>query len=146
MEERVIIGKVAGYEAPPGSPEGTLRLADGSRFTLLRSDKRFDYWLGFLKDKQESGTPVYVQADPATGAVRRILVVLPKRIESVGDAPEGDRLSVAILREPSTYFLRTSRPEYGEWRDRLKAAQQAHAALPLVVEPETKEILHVGKP
>ncbi len=122
----------------PGGPVDDTRAGEGRG--------RFDYWLGFLKDKQESGTPVYVQADPATGAVRRILVVLPKRIESVGDAPEGDRLSVAILREPSIYFLRTSRPEYGEWRDRLKDAQKAHAALPLVVEPETKEILHVGKP
>ncbi|HXB56636.1 MAG TPA: hypothetical protein VN461_17845 [Vicinamibacteria bacterium] len=146
MEEKVIIGKVAGCEAPPGSSEGTLRLADGSRFTLLRSDKRFDFWLGLLKDKQDSGTPIYVQADPATGAVRRILVVLPKRIESVGNAPEGDRLSVAILREPSMYFLRTTRADYAEWRDRLKDAQQTHAPLPLVVEPDSKEILHVGKP
>lgn len=138
------VARISGIDTPRASADGTLTLEDGCRVTLPRQSPLFNFWSGWLPEQQEAREPVYVEYDPGTRAAQRILATTAWGIEHLALTPTGERLSVILLMKPSEYWLRTTRPEYADWRAVLEKAQQSGERLLLVTQPETYEILHVA--
>jgi len=142
-ETKTAVGKISSVELPAGA-DGSVVLDDGTRVTLSPKSPLFDFWKGWLPERQAAAKPVYVEYD-ASGAALRILNTIEWKIEGLGTAPDGDRLRVILLMKPSTYWLRASRPEYSSWRGLLAEAQKSKEPLLLVTQPETYEVLYVAK-
>jgi hypothetical protein len=143
-ENRTAVGKITGVEVPDGG-DGTLTLEGGTKVTLPQKSQLYDFWKGWLPERQAAGQRVFVEYD-AAGVALRILNTIEWKVEGLGTTPDGDRLRVTLLMKPSSYWLRVGRPEYAAWRALLAEALQSKEPLLLVTQPETYEILHVSKP
>jgi hypothetical protein len=142
-ETKTAVGKISAVELPAGA-DGSLALDSGTRVTLPQKSALYDFWKGWLPERQAAGQPVYVEYD-GSGAAQRILNTIEWRVEGLGATPDGDRLRVTLLMKPSSYWLRVSRPEYSAWRALLAEAHQSKEPLRLVTQPETYEVLYVAK-
>jgi hypothetical protein len=145
-ESKSSVARISGIDTSNAAANGTLTLEDGSRITLARESPLFDFWSGWLPEQQTAEKPVYVEYDSGTRAAERILATMEWGIEQLAAMPEGERLRVDLLMKPSAYWLRTTRPEYAAWRAALEEAQRSERPLLLVTQPESCEILHVGRP
>jgi hypothetical protein len=142
-ETRTAVGKITSVEAPAGA-DGALTLDDGTKVTLPHKSALYDFWQGWLPERQASGSRIYVEYDGARVA-QRIFNTIEWRVEGLGAAPDGDRLRVTLLMKPSSYWLRASHPQYAAWRALLAEAHQSQDPLLLVTQPETYEVLYVAK-
>jgi hypothetical protein len=141
MAQAVAVDRVASFEDSGGGPGAALALKDGTSLVVPRADQRFAHWSARLKEEQASGDFVYVAYDPTSRTVSQILAPIARRIESVGAAPEGERLAVQIWMSPSTHFIVTTRPGYAELHARLVAAVASKDKLLVTTSVEDLEVL-----
>ena len=78
--------------------------------------------------------------------MKSILSPFARRIEQVGEAPEGEKLAVLIFMSPARHFILTSRPGYPELRSRLEEAVRSGQKLLVTTEPGQMEILDARLP
>jgi hypothetical protein len=140
MAQAVAVDRVASFE-DAGGAAASLVLKDGTALLVPRTDQRFAHWSARLKEEQASGDPVYVAYDAASRTVSQILAPIARRIESVGTAPEGERLAVQLWMSPSTHFIVSTRPGYAELHARLAAAVASKEKLLVTTSVEDLEVL-----
>lgn len=143
---RVVVDRVQSFEDAPPAPDAVLTLNDGTRCLLARDDKRFPFWSQFLPEDKESGAPVWVQFEAASGRARAVMPTALRQIEMVDAEPRDGRLSVEILMAPSPYFLKADRPDYEALKARLSESAKTQKPLLMVINPVTSEIMDARTP
>lgn len=142
----VVVERVESFEDKEGAPAAELKLKGGTACLVPRDDRRFAFWSTMLKEDQASGAPVYVAFEPTSRQVKSILSPFARRIEQVGEAPEGEKLAVLIYMSPARHFILTTRPGYAELRSRLEEAVRSGQKLLVTTEPGEMEILDARLP
>jgi hypothetical protein len=143
---RVVVDRVKSFEDAPPAPDAVLTLNDGTRCLLAREDKRFPFWSQFLPEDKESGAPVWVQFEAASGRARAVMPTALRQIETVDAEPKDGRLAVRILMAPSRYFLKVDRPDYEALKARLSESATSHKPLLMVINPVASEIMDARTP
>lgn len=110
-------------------------------YIVDRHDPRLEVWSRMIKQSITSGKPLYIEFDPDTERINRILQPSFRQVEFVASTPEGSRLKLTFNMAPSAYFLDTTRSEYPGWRALLEEHKRTKAPLLVTEDPETQEVL-----
>jgi hypothetical protein len=116
---------------------------DDSVFRINKTDLRFGIWADFLKRREQSGLPVFVDLDTITNEVVTVLAPFMRKVRFIAGQPEGSRLSVTLLAAPASFFLNTSDENFGTFRSKLEREVDTGNRLLITAIPGTNEIVDV---
>jgi hypothetical protein len=107
------------------STEGAaISLEDGRRARLDPDDPRSAQRLSLLAGLSQLGIPVYLEIDPESSIITRLLIPTIARVVDIRTAADG---SVEVLLEPShaRHVLPDDQPAHDEYLQALRAAQRS---------------------
>lgn len=118
-------------------------LHDGTAYSIDKRDPRFAAWITFLKERRESGNPVYVKSEK--GSVKEVFAPSLRRVHAIREERGDDRhrLVVFLLPTPSARFLNPARDGFDEMRTKLEAALGSGEQVLVTVDPYNDEIVDV---
>lgn len=131
-----------------GEPSDRVR-AEGGAWIALEGDRRARLdpddarspgFARLLRGLQEQRLPAYLEVDPATSLVSRILIPLVTRVDAIRPTPAG--LEIELAASHARHILRREDPEFTETARTLEAARQDKSAL-LVTEDERHQVIDV---
>jgi hypothetical protein len=96
--------------------------------------------LEILEGLRALGTPVYLEIDPGTQAITRLLIPLVSEVVGVEDTP--GEISVELARSHARHVLRRQNNDFPELLERLRVAVDQHT-LQIVTETDQHEIIDV---
>jgi hypothetical protein len=146
MEETSVLEAVVGVEDRGDAADAVLQLADGTRCTLDRQDRRLPIWRRLLDGARRTGTPVYVACAAGGGPAAVILPAAARRIARVGPEADGGRVPVAVDMSASAHHLSGRRAGHAQLRALLEQVAGRDEPLLLAVDPATLEIVAARRP
>jgi hypothetical protein len=120
-----------------------IKLAGGQTAKLDAADPRAGIYAEILDELRDMGTPVYLEVDPATQAISRLLIPLTVRVAAV-TAMESGELDVELEISSSRHLLRPDNPDFQQLVKALRDAQSSRASV-IVTETDEHEIIDVRK-
>src|SRR5438045_2495222 len=85
------------YRAADAAPSFiVIHLQGGMSCRLDMNDRRAPIWASLLAELWQSNDPVFLEADPKTNTIVRLLLPKPYQVKEVADQPRGDRLYVEL--------------------------------------------------
>jgi hypothetical protein len=145
----VIVGLITRIDPPIGrpgvemfraSPDGFLIQFDSDRSARLAPGDRAAGQLEILADLQRMQHPAYVEFDPDTRIIARLLIPLVAQI--VGITPTADGVAVELEISHARHTLRRSNPDFEELLSTLREAQAKGGAW-IITETDDHEIIDV---
>jgi hypothetical protein len=132
------------YRAADAAPSFLLvHLRGGQSFKLDMNDRRAAIWVALLNELWQSDEPVFLEADPQTNIIVRLLLPKAYSVKRVAAQPDGDRLEVELEISHARHFLRVSNPDHPQLLRELTNAQR-HGTTVLVTESlDEPEIIDV---
>lgn len=118
-------------------------LQTGTTCTLDAASPKTPHYLRTLGLLWQGRMPVYLETDPNTNLVSRLLVPRVFQVESVVAAPTGDRVLVRFQISHAIHFLRTANPNFQALLTALQTANQHKTAVLVTEEPDRPEIIDV---
>jgi hypothetical protein len=120
-----------------------LLLENGKSHALEKSNPLYDSWSRFLTARNSSGDPVYVESDPDTRLVRRVLAPIERHVMSISPRAENKRLAVAFHMAPSMFYLEEGHPRFADFIGDLVEGLRSGTPLLVTTDPTTHAILDV---
>jgi hypothetical protein len=126
----VIVSRVARFDPPLEHPPAELlrseaglaiELEDGRRVRLDPGDTRSIAYAQILESLRTQRRPVYLELDPATAAIRRMLIPHVTRVLAINPIDSGV-FGVEIERSHARHVLRGSQPNFGQLERQLRDA------------------------
>lgn len=105
----------------PGRPL-EIEFVDGSRVRLLPEDPRSAGFARTLAALQRRGKPVYVEVEPASGAITRLLIPHDTRVIGVHAVDDG--VAVELAYSHARHVLRRDHPDFDELQALLRNARE----------------------
>jgi len=140
-----IVGRITRIEPSPDPDErGALSIVVGGEERSLRldpSDTRSADFAQVLDGLSKQGLPVYLEIDPATSSVTRLLIPNVTRIANLRPLDEGI-LSVEFQLSHGRHVLRQNLPDYEEFERQLRVALDSRAPL-IITEDDAHTIIDV---
>jgi Glutaminase len=145
----VIVGRVSAVDvALAGEPAGRDRAEDGAwvefegqgRARLDPNDARSAGFAQVLRGLQKESLPAYVEVDPATSAITRLLLPLVTRVDAVRKTSAGLELDLAASH--ARHVVPRDSVDFDELARELEESRRARAAV-LVTEDERHQIIDV---
>lgn len=99
----------------------TIALADGRTARIDANDARAAALGAVLEDLRRRKMPVYIETDPASGAIGRVYIPKLVRVESIDEEPGGD-VSVTFENSHARHVVRRDAPDS---RELLRALREA---------------------
>ena len=122
-------------------PGLAVELADGRRVRLDPADPRSAGLAQVLDGLSKQRLPVYLEVDPATSAITRLLIPHVTRIVSIRPIDEGV-LGVEIEQSHGRHVLRRGSPDFEELEGQLRGALQSGAPV-ILTEDDAHEIIDI---
>jgi hypothetical protein len=119
----------------------SVELEGGRRVRLSPADPRSAGLARVLDELRTRRRPVYLEIDPATLAITRLLIPHVTRILGLRPAPDGS-LDVELERSHARHRLRRDSPDFGELQGRLRDALGSRAQV-ILTETDAHDILDV---
>jgi hypothetical protein len=123
---------LAGYE---------VQFHGGATALLDSQDVKTPALVDLLRDMRMGGLPVYVEMDPASHIVSRVLVPIVVKVTGIGTLPSGD-LDVSLEVSHSMHFLRRSNPKFDQLVEALREAAANRSSV-AVAEDDDHQIIDV---
>lgn len=145
MKPLVLVGRIQSV-APAPALQGVgavhVQVADGAALLDL-GDPRARVWRDLLEELREAGEPVYLEVDPQSRVIGRLLYPRRATVLEVAPAPEEGRHEVELEISQARHFLDPGNADYARLLHALQeACRQGH--LVLVTEtPDEHEIVDV---
>ncbi len=98
-------------------------------------------WVQVLNSLQQSGAPAYVEVDPVSRMITRLLLPHVVRVGAI--EPMADGVEVELLISHAKHFLRKSEPAFDRLLAALKAAQAKGSRVAVTETPLDHEIFEV---
>jgi len=117
-----------------------VELEGGRRVRLNPADPRSAGLAAVLDGIQKQRLPVYLEVDPQTSTIERLLIPHVSHVREVRPAEDG--LSVELERSHAVHHLRRASPDFAELEGRLREAKSARATV-VVAENDAHEIIDV---
>lgn len=122
------------------APEGFAIRFAGERTARLPAGERAAGLLAILESLRQSGAPVYVEVDPESDEIRRLLVPLTVRVGELTD--RGEEVEVELELSHAVHLLKRSNPDFEELLATLERAREAQGWV-VVTGEEDHEIIDV---
>lgn len=141
---RAISGAAESAAAPgtAGADMTSISFAGGRNGLLDRASPRSAVWAEVLTSLQETGSPAYVEIDPASGVITNLLAPLVVQVGDIG-AAEGDEIPVELIISHARHFVRRSNPDAEALLEALRRAKAENGAVAVTEQPDTHEIIDV---
>jgi hypothetical protein len=143
MNANASIARVKKLPSPEaiGNERATVEF-HGASSAILLPGRRAAAWHSMLAFSQQYDLPAYVETDPETGVVTRVL--LPMRATVVGlDGTAGGDVHVRLRESHAGHRLLRSNPDFGAFLDALESARVAGEAVLVTSSRDEHEILDV---
>lgn len=121
-------------------PDGFTVQVEGQRPALLTAGDRAQGQLEIIVELQRIGHPVYLEANPDTGVVTRLLVPLVVKVLGIRPTPDGAIVELEISH--ARHLLRRSAPDFEELLRTLREAEGKNS-LWIVTENDEHDIIDV---
>ena len=118
-------------------------LDDGQVLTIDPSGQRAAETVGLLRELSHALIPVYVESDPTTDAITRLLLPTAYAVAAVADRPTNDQLEVELAVSHRRHFVSSTNPEFSEIVVQLRRAQRENQRVLVTEEPDRPEIIDV---
>lgn len=153
MKPKVLVGRVERLESSPRagpkweattepSAHLVVQLAGGTAL-LDVGDARARLWADLLEDFRRTGEPLYLEADPETDVITRVLYPRAVLVTAVEPGPENGVHEVSLEISHARHFLDLGRPDSHRLLGLLIAARDRRERVLVTEDPETHEIVDV---
>jgi hypothetical protein len=116
----------------------SVELADGRRVRLDPANPRSPGFAQLLDGARQRGIPVYLETDPTTSSITRLLFPYVARV--TGIRPDDEKtLSVELHPSHARHVLRRDQPDFGELQEQLSAA--LHSGQPVIVTGDDAHVI-----
>lgn len=141
-----IVSHVLGVTPPPDRPGAdergfTVELEEGRTVRLDAADTRAGGFARVLDGLRELRKPVYLEVDPATSTITRLLIPHLGRVHAVRPIDDGV-LAVELEQSHARHVLRRTTPDAAESERALREALRTNAPV-VVTETDAHEIIDV---
>jgi hypothetical protein len=131
--------KLSGAEFFRRHPNGASISFEGDRTARLYPQDRAAGMLEILEQLRQMRLPVYVEVDPATRGIMRLLIPLLTRVAAIGEAG-AEEFRVDLEASHARHRLKRTNPDFGELLEILRAALAKKTWL-IVTETDDHEII-----
>jgi hypothetical protein len=118
-----------------------VELEEGRRARLDPEDRRAAGFASILEGLSKQGLPVYLELDPETSSIQRLLIPYVVRVVDIRSLDD-DTLSVELAPSHARHLLRRSGPDFEELERQLREAMGSGQPV-VVTEDDAHEILDV---
>jgi hypothetical protein len=141
-----IVSQVSRIDPPLGThaaaPAGrTVHFSDGRTARLDPDNPHSIGYCEILDSMRQAGLPVYVQLDPETGSVKRLLVPLVVTVRNIIPTESGELL-VELETSSARHTLSPANPDFDRLFAALEDARQRNTKV-IVTETDNHEIIDV---
>jgi hypothetical protein len=119
----------------------SVELENGRRVSLDPADSRSVGFSQILDGLREQKLPVYLEVDPATSAITRLLIPHVTRIVGVQPIDEGS-LTVELELSQARHLLRRGQPDFAELENQLRDAVRSGDPV-ILTEDDAHQIIDV---
>jgi Glutaminase len=149
-KQNAIIARVSALPAARGisaAAEASAEAARAVRFedgrtALLPTGRRAPVWQEMLDHLRNTGTPAYVEVDPETSIIIRLLIPRVVRVHALEPAADGN-FTVTFIETQTGHHLLRSNPEFLDLLNALEAARDAGTAVLVTATRDDHEIIDV---
>ena len=135
--------------ARPAQPAGraaglnlaAVQFQGGQVCQLDLADPRARAWAAVLESLRLANLPAFVETDPASNRITRVLCPRAVTVAAVAPAPAGDRREVELEISHARHFLRRSNPDFEELRRTLEEAREKGSPILVTETLEQHEII-----
>lgn len=119
----------------------SVELEGGRRVRLDPANPHSAGFAQVLDGLSKHGLPVYVEIDPTSTAVKRLLIPHVARVIGLRPIDEGV-IGVELDRSHGRHVLRRSNPDFAELENQLRASLRSGAPI-ILTEDDAHEIIHI---
>lgn len=120
----------------------TIRFASGQTARLDPADPQSVAWAEILDDLRKLHAPVYVEVDPRTGAITRLLIPLTVTVSAVHPTAAGD-VEAELEISHARHVVRPTNPDFKQIVAALQAAQRQGTPVIVTETEDDHEIIDV---
>jgi Glutaminase len=120
---------------------GVVELEGERRARLDPEDRRSNGFAQILEGLSKQRLPVYLELDPQTETIARLLIPYVTRVAAVRRA-EGEDLDVELELSHARHALRRSSPDFDELERQLREAQRAGTTV-IVTEDDAHDVIDI---
>src|SRR5574341_2324853 len=128
--------------AKPGAPEAVIIKFEGERSAALPIGRRASVWSEMLESMRRSDLPAYVEIDPETSVIKRVLMPMRLRVVAIEPAADGD-VDVRFIESQAGHHLLRGNPDFHDLLNALEAARVAGTAALVTATRDEHEIIDV---
>jgi hypothetical protein len=121
----------------------SVRFAGGRVGLLDVTQPRSAVWLKVLHSLHEQQTPAYVEVDPRSQQITRLLQPTLQPIGEIEPVERGGDLRVNLLRSHAVHVLRRDNPRFDELRELLETARKSETPVWVTETLDSHEIIDV---
>jgi len=145
-----IVSPVVRFEPPLDRPATELlrttqglsvEFTEGRRVRLDPANSRSAGFAQVLEGARRLGTPVYLETDPATSVITRLLIPLVARVVALRPGATGS-VEVELMPSHARHILRRDQPDFGQFQELLNDASRSGQPL-IVTDDEGHDIIDV---
>ena len=114
---------------------------NGDSYVLDESHPQSGVWGSILNELKAAHEPAYVEADPATNAITRLLLPRVLRVERISNSSDGLSLEFLFEGSHARHLLPHSHPEFQEIERTLRDANSRGAAVLVTDASDRAEIV-----
>jgi hypothetical protein len=126
--------------APSGN-WARISFSAGRSGLLDLSTERGEVWADVLASLQQQEAPAYIEIDPASSQITRLLIPQVVNVGSI--KPKDQGVEVELIISHAIHFLRATHPRYQELLRLLRSAQASGQQVAVTEDPSSHEILLV---
>ena len=131
-----------GAAGEAAAPERIIVSFEGERTAILPPGKRAAVWREMLDFTRRSGVPAYVETDPETTVITRVLIPMRARVVAVEPSAGGD-LEVKFIESQAGHRLLQSNPDFHDMLNALEAGRAGGTAVLVTSTRDEHEIIDV---
>jgi hypothetical protein len=142
VKPNAVIAKVKDLKGPYVESERLTVEFHGGQFAHLAPGRRAAAWRSMLEYTQQYGLPAYVEADPETNVITRVLIPMRATVAGFDAASDGD-VEVRLIESHARHQLLRSNPDFGDMLNALEAARAAGEVVLVTSTRDEHEIIDV---
>ena len=121
----------------------TVTLQSGITLNLDPASKSTPQYLKLLGMLRHAGMAAYLETDPASNTVKRLLIPRVLKVASIASKSEGGRLEVTFRVSHAKHFVSTNHPDYRSIVAALQTALQNQTDVVVTEESHRPEIIDI---
>lgn len=146
MKPNVFIDRIQRLDLPPWGPTVPIRLQGGATALVDMTRPNAAGFCVLLRDLQQQGELLYLEVDPTTGVLERVLLPLVTRVASVAQRSVAGSYEVLLKECPARFFVRRLNPDSKKMLAALRASVKNSEPVLVTYTLDELEIIDVRRP